>query len=99
MAGENQIYERVTEMAKKDPERNDNQNKTAWGASLESLTLITQLGLTIAIPIVLGAMAGRWLDGKLETGNVFSILLLLFGIGGGIAGAYQLVARVIKWKK
>lgn len=86
-------------MTVKDPERNGNQNKNAWGASLESLTLITQLGLTIAIPIVLGAMAGRWLDGRFETGTVFSILLLVLGIGGGITGAYHLVARVIKSKK
>lgn len=86
-------------MTAKGPERDGNQNKNGWGTSLESLTLITQLGLTISIPIVLGAMAGRWLDGKFGTGIVFSMLLLFLGIGGGIAGAYHLVTAVIKWKK
>lgn len=82
----------------KKPEKKDN-NKSVWGASLESLTLISQLGLTIAIPIVLGAMAGHWLDVKFGTGRIFSILLLLIGIAGGIAGAWNLVTAVTKKKK
>jgi ATP synthase protein I len=86
-------------MAAKDPDRKDKENKTVWGSSLESLTLITQLGLTIAIPIVLGAMAGHWLDVKFSTGMIFSIILLFLGIAGGIAGAWHLVTAVIKWKK
>jgi predicted F0F1-ATPase subunit len=82
----------------KKPEKED-KNKSGWGSSLESLTLITQLGLTIAIPIVLGAMAGHWLDVKFGTEAIFSIILILLGIAGGIAGAWHLVTAVIKWKK
>jgi ATP synthase protein I len=77
----------------------EKKNKSGWGSSLESLTLITQLGLTIAIPIVLGAAGGHWLDVKFGTGAIFSMILLFLGIAGGIAGAYHLVTSAVKWKK
>ena len=77
----------------------NDKNKSGIGSSLEALTLITQLGLTIAIPIVLGVAAGHWIDGKLGTGMVFSLILLIIGIAGGITGAYRLVAAVVKRKK
>lgn len=82
-------------MVKKDEEK----KKTAMSASLESLTLISQLGLTIATPIVLGALAGHWIDGKLGTGMIFFLILLCLGIAGGIMGAYRLVMLVAKQKK
>jgi F0F1-type ATP synthase assembly protein I len=82
-------------MAKKDEEK----KKTAMSASLESLTLISQLGLTIATPIVLGALAGHWIDGKLGTGTIFFLILLCLGIAGGVTGAYRLVMLVAKQKK
>ncbi len=82
----------------KKPEKED-KDKSGWGASLAPLTLITQLGLTMAIPIVLGAMAGHWLDVKFGTEAIFSVILILLGIAGGIAGAWRLVASVTKWKK
>jgi len=77
----------------------EKKNKSVMKSGLESMTLITQLGLIIAIPIVLGAMAGHWLDGKLGTGVIFSLILLFLGIAGGIVGAYRQVTTVIKWKK
>lgn len=92
--------ERITEMTGKDRDRrDDNKNNTGWGAGLQSLTLVTQLGLTIAIPIVLGAMAGHWLDVKFGTGMILSIILIFLGIAGGIAGAWHLITAVVKWKK
>jgi ATP synthase protein I len=78
-------------MDKKDPERDK--------LDLSALTLISQLGLMIVIPIVLGAAAGHWLDEKFGTGIVFFLILLIAGIAGGFYGAYDQVTSVMKWKK
>jgi len=77
----------------------EKKDKPGMGSGLEALTLITQLGLTIAVPIVLGAVAGHWLDGKLGTGMIFFLILLCLGIAGGFVGAYRQIITVGKKKK
>ena len=69
------------------------------GTGYEALILCSQLGLTLAVPIVLGALAGHWIDGKLGTGMIFFVLLLLLGLAGGFVGAYQQIMAVTKKKK
>lgn len=78
---------------------NEKKNKSGLSSGLEALTLISQLGLSIAIPIVLGAVAGHWLDGKLGTGMIFFLILLCLGIAGGFVGAYRQIVTVSKKKK
>ena len=41
----------------------------------EAYALVSQLGFTIAIPIILGAASGHWIDGKLGTEPIFLLLL------------------------
>lgn len=77
----------------------DKKIKTGMGSGLEAFALISQLGLTIALPIVLGAAAGHWLDEKFGTKVIFFLILLILGIAGGFAGAYRQIAAVGKWKK
>lgn len=79
--------------------RNEEKDKSGIGSGLEALVLIPQLGLNIAIPIILGAAAGHWIDGKLGTGMIFSMILLFLGIADGIFGAYRLITTYGKWKK
>lgn len=76
----------------------ETKKKSALESGFETLALVPQLGLTIAIPIVLGAYAGHWIDGKLGTGVIFSIILLFVGIAGGIVGAYRQVMMITKKK-
>lgn len=66
---------------------------------LVAFTMISQIGLMIVIPIVLGAAAGHWLDEKLGTGIIFFLILLLAGIAGGFYGAYDHINTAMKWKK
>ena len=75
------------------------KTRSAMESGLEAVAMVPQLGLTIAIPIVLGAMGGHWLDEKLGTGMIFSLILLLLGIAGGIASAYKLILAITKKKK
>lgn len=83
------------------PKRSDRE-KAQWqftSGGLEAITLVTHLGLTIAIPIVIGAAAGHWLDEKLGTGVIFSLILLMLGIVGGLVGAYRLIVALGQKKK
>ncbi len=107
MSGE--FTRRVVRMSENNtgPEKNKENNDSAqekksnfsMASGLETLVLVPQLGLTIAIPIVLGSAGGHWIDEKLGTGMVFSLILLLFGIAGGIYGAYNLITVISKKKK
>lgn len=53
--------------------------------------LLGQLGFTIAVPILLGAGMGRFLDKKMDTGFVFFFILLILGVVAGLVAAYKQV--------
>lgn len=65
-------------------------------SALSAMVLIGQLGLVVVAPIVVGALAGAWLDARLGTGGLFVIALLLLGLGGGLVGAWRIVMREIE---
>ena len=65
-------------------------------SALSALALVGQLGLVVVAPVVLGALAGAWLDARAGTGGVFVIGLLLLGLGGGLVGAWRIVMREIE---
>ena len=64
--------------------------------ALQALALWTQLGITLAGPMVFGAVAGRWLDGKFGTDPVLTIVLLVFGVAVGVTGAYGMIKGIIQ---
>ncbi|GAC1646790.1 MAG: hypothetical protein NVS4B12_14100 [Ktedonobacteraceae bacterium] len=67
-------------------------NPTVWGP----LALMGQLGLTIAIPIVICVFLGNYLDQFFHTNSHFILLFgLLLGLIAGIYGAYRLFARAM----
>lgn len=53
--------------------------------------LVTQLGIVIATSIFIGAFVGLFVDRKLGTGAIFTVIFLIFGIIGGFMAAYQLI--------
>jgi len=58
------------------------------------LVLIGQLGLTVAIPILLGIGAGIFIDSKLQSSPIATLLGLLLGLAAGVYGAYRLVSSL-----
>ena len=56
---------------------------------LKTLSLVTQLGITMLTSIFMCMFVGLWLDEKFSTH--FFIPFLLLGIGGGVRGAYTLI--------
>ena len=78
--------------------RQEDNKKSAFGSSLEALAIIPQVSLSIALPVVLGAWAGHWIDQKLGTGIIFFLILLFAGIASGFYGAYKQIKIFSKRK-
>jgi len=62
------------------------------------VALLGQLGLTVALPIILCGVAGKYLDAWLHTRGVLMLLMLVLGIAAGGYGAYRLLARDLNWR-
>lgn len=57
---------------------------------LKALSLVTQLALSMAVPIFLCTFAGIGLDRLFGTSPFFLLVLILLGIGGGFRSVYIL---------
>ena len=55
------------------------------------LALVTELGFTIGFSILLGIGFGWWLDGRLGTQPLFTILGLLLGLASAGYNLYRLL--------
>jgi ATP synthase protein I len=58
--------------------------------------VVLGIGWYIAICIIIGVVAGIWLDGKVNTKPIFSVFGLIVGLATGIYGAYRMLLPFIK---
>lgn len=61
---------------------------------LNAFGLFVQIGLTLAIPIIIGIIAGKLLDATLGDGHLFLFIFLGVGIALGFYTAYRLLMRI-----
>ncbi len=61
---------------------------------LKYIGLIIRLGLSMALPVLLGILAGKHLDERFGTGNVFLVILIILGIVTSFANLYRYVNKV-----
>ncbi|OPZ71696.1 MAG: putative F0F1-ATPase [bacterium ADurb.Bin478] len=66
--------------------------KTKW--NMRSYGRFLDLGLQLAVGFGLGFAGGWWLDGKLHTTPVLSLLGLMLGAAGGFLNIYRAVYPV-----
>jgi ATP synthase protein I len=64
-------------------------------AALSWLGTLGILGWSVAIPILIGIVLGRWLDSLLGTGPILMIVFLLAGIALGCGGAWRWIKKRI----
>ncbi len=65
------------------------------GTGLGYLVLFTEIGFTLLVTTLLGALGGYWLDGRLGTTPLFGMLGFLAGAGIGTYAIYKLVSRYL----
>ncbi len=51
--------------------------------------LITQVGLTIILTLLMALFVGRYLDEKFNLNGIFTILFIFIGIGAGFYSVYK----------
>jgi F0F1-type ATP synthase assembly protein I len=63
------------------------------GVNLRLLSLVGQVGVIMVVFILGGLVAGRWIDGRLDTSPTFTLFFILLGIA---AGGWA-IARLVMW--
>jgi ATP synthase protein I len=66
--------------------------RQGWGGSL---ALITQLGVTVVVSILIGLLLGLWIDAHFGTKPWGTLIFSLVGILVGSAGVYRLIVTSI----
>lgn len=65
------------------------------GTGLGYLVLFTEIGFTLLVLTLLGALGGLWLDERLGTIPLFAMTGFFVGAGTGAFGIYKLVSRFL----
>lgn len=60
---------------------------------LQNLALVTQLGISMTVPIVLSIFIGNYIDKKLGTKGIFLIIFIILGIGASISSLFRLTMK------
>lgn len=65
------------------------------GPGFGYLILFTEIGATLLVTTLVGALGGYWLDGQLGTNPLLAMTGFLIGAGTGAYGIYKLVSRFL----
>jgi len=65
----------------------------------ENLALMSQIGISMIMPIIMGLYIGNWLDNRLGTGPVFLFIFIIMGIVSAFISVYKLTQRQFGQKK
>lgn len=60
-------------------------HKKQWFSVLSALTYLTQVGLSIATPLVLCLLGAWWLNARFGVGEWIFIVGIVLGLGGGVS--------------
>lgn len=63
-----------------------------------ALGLGMELGINIALPLLAGVLAGQWLDRRLGTGGLVTVLLILAGLAAGGYNCLRVLTRELRDK-
>lgn len=66
----------------------NSQPSPAFQRNVRAISLAFSVGFALAGPVIVGALIGYWLDNRLGTGSVWTLVLTLVGV---VAGMVQLV--------
>ncbi|HOE66309.1 MAG TPA: AtpZ/AtpI family protein [Candidatus Hydrogenedentes bacterium] len=81
-----------------DPDRGEGWGPKEWAGAARLLTLTTQLGITIAAPIVAGVIGGSYVDEWLGAQGICAALFAFVGVAAGGYGAFRLLMGELRWK-
>lgn len=63
---------------------------------LEPVAMVTQVGLTMMVCILIGLAVGLWIDNTFGTRPCATLLLMLVGVSAGTYSVYRIVSEAIE---
>lgn len=66
---------------------------------MQNIVLITQVGISMVVPPLLGLYLGSLLDKWLGTKYLFAIILMVCGVAAAFMNTYKLIMAAMKEKK
>ena len=70
-----------------------------WQYILRNLSLLSQMGISLAAPLLLCLFLCSWLNNRFMIGAWISIPGLIMGLGGSFMTAYKLYLSIMKTQK
>jgi ATP synthase protein I len=62
----------------------------------QSLAVASQFGVSLAVGVALGLVAGQWLDGQMHTGYVFTVIGVFAGLILGMSSIVALYRATLR---
>jgi ATP synthase protein I len=62
----------------------------------QALAVASQFGITLAVSVVLGYFVGQWLDDRLRTGIIFTLIGVLLGLVGAAMNTVRLYRALMR---
>jgi len=59
----------------------------------ENLIYVSQIGISMVIPIFAGVYIGNYLDEKFSTGGIFLLIFIILGVGTSFLNLYKLAMK------
>lgn len=60
---------------------------------MQGIALITQIGISMIVPIILGIFIGRFLDNLIGTNNIFLFLFIIISVGAAFLNLFKVGLR------
>jgi ATP synthase protein I len=64
--------------------------------TVEALAVASQFGIALAVSVVLGYFAGHWLDDRLNTGIIFTLIGVLLGLVAAVLNTVRLYKALMR---
>ena len=65
-------------------------------STFEALAVAGQFGITLVVSVVLGYFAGHWLDDRLNTGIIFTLIGVLLGLVAAVLNTLRLYTALMR---
>jgi F0F1-type ATP synthase assembly protein I len=71
-------------------------NRTGPITTVQALAVASQFGITLAVSVVLGILVGQWLDERLNTSVIFTLIGVLLGLVGATTNTVRLYRALLR---
>src|SRR5207237_720260 len=64
--------------------------------TFQALAVASQFGISLAVSVVLGYFVGHWVDDRLGTGIIFTLIGVLLGLVAAVSNTVRLYRTLIR---